>query len=76
MASPVLDVPFTYEPVKVPPLRYGPLRGGCADPDSLSVSGPFCSTPVWQNAPYAALFQPKQNPSENPKIFVFSSPFC
>jgi hypothetical protein len=61
-ASPVVDVPFTYEPVKVPALRFGPLRGGFADPDSLSVSGPFCPTPVWQNAPYAALLQPKQNP--------------
>jgi hypothetical protein len=59
-ASPVVDVPFTYEPVKVPPLRYGPLRGGSADLDSLSVSGPFYSTPVWQNAPYTALLQPKK----------------
>jgi len=64
-------VPFTYEPVKVPSLRYGPLRGGFADPDSLSVSGPFCPTPVWQNAPYAALFQPNKTPS---KKAIFAQP--
>jgi len=65
-------MPFTYEPVKVPALRCGPLRGGFADPDSLSVSGPFCSTPVWQNAPYAALLQPNSGTENRVKAVALT----
>jgi len=38
-ATPVFEMPSTHEPIKVPPLRYGTLRAGYADLDSLSVAG-------------------------------------